>query len=74
MEPTARGTTQLVNAIYPQLAVPYASLFELSHRTRYDIARLGSMAVPAALKQWETIKQFCESLNDSRPWIPGQAQ
>jgi hypothetical protein len=74
MEPTARGTTQMVNAIYRPLAVPYKSLFELSRRTRYDIAQLGAMTVPGALKQWETIKQFCESLNDSRPWIPSQAQ
>ncbi|MFG1931321.1 hypothetical protein ACGFK1_11770 [Mycobacterium sp. NPDC048908] len=73
-EPTARGTTQMVNAMYPSIAVPYGSLFELSHRTRYDIAQLGTMAVPGALKQWETIKRFCESLNDSRPWIPSQAQ
>lgn len=70
----SRGTNQMVAAMYPSIDVAYRSLFELSHRTRYDIAQLGSMTVPGATRQWQSIKTFCDSLNGSRPWIPSQAQ
>ena len=70
----ARGTNQIVVSQYGQIATAYSSLFELSHRTRYDIAQLGAMTVPGAQLQWQTIKDFCEALNDSRPWIKSQAQ
>ncbi|QHD84420.1 hypothetical protein GR168_02690 [Gordonia sp. JH63] len=74
LEPGARGTNQMVAAKYAQIYPAYMSLFELSHRTRYDMAQLGAMTVPGAEKQWATVKQFCEALNASRPWIKSQAQ
>ena len=63
----SRGTNQLVQALYPQIHVQYRSLFEASLRTRYDIARLGSAAIPMLTKQWDEVKQFCEGLNQGRP-------
>jgi len=69
----SRGTNQLVKALYPQIHVQYRSLYEMSRRTRYDIAQLGSTAIPLLTRQWLEIKQFCEGLNQGRPWIPSQA-
>jgi hypothetical protein len=69
----SRGTNQLVRALYPQIHPQYMSLFEISRRTRYDIAQLGSTAIPLFTKQWKDIKQFCEGLNQGRPYIPRQA-
>jgi len=68
-----RGTNQLVRAMYPEIHVQYRSLYEASWRTRYDIAQLGSTAIPLLTTQWREVKQFCEGLNQGRPWIPSQA-
>lgn len=69
----SRGTNQLVLAKYPQINLQYRSLYEGSRRTRYDIAQLGSMALPMFTQQWDEIRRYCEGLNQSRPWIPSQA-
>jgi hypothetical protein len=69
----SRGTNQLVRALYPEIHTQYRGLYEASWRTRYDIAQLGSAAVPTLTKQWEDVKRFCEGLNQGRPWIKSQA-
>lgn len=69
----SRGVNQLVAQIYPQISVQYRSLFEMSHRTRYDMHQLGPTTLPMLLKQWKDIKRFCEGLNQGRPTIPTQA-
>lgn len=51
----------------------YRSLGEASHRTRYDISKLGPAAMPMLTRQWEDVKRFCEQLNQGRPWIKSQA-
>lgn len=72
MQPGARGCNQLVHAMYPSIATAYMSLQELSHRTRYDVQKLGPMTVSGALMHWRTIKTFCEGLNATREKIPTQ--
>lgn len=62
-----RGLNQLVRDMYPDIHAQYRSLFELGHRTRYDVERLGPLAIPMARKQWSDIKEFCETRNVSRP-------
>lgn len=69
----SRGTNQLVKALYPQIHSQYRSLYEASRRTRYDIAQLGPLAIPLLTTQWNEIKQYCEGLNQGRPWLPSQA-
>ncbi|MEZ0382163.1 hypothetical protein [Mycobacterium sp. pW045] len=73
VEQGSRGTNQLVKAVYPSISAPYRSLYEASRRTRYDIAQLGTAAIPLFNRQWTEIKQFCEGLNQGRPWLPSQA-
>jgi hypothetical protein len=70
----SRGTNQLVRALYPEINTQYRSLYEASRRTRYDIAQLGPIGVQLLHKQWEEVKNFCEGLNQGRPWIKSQAQ
>ena len=49
-ESGGRGTNQLVAALFPdEINVAYRSLFEASHRTRYDFQQLG----PGAYKLLE---------------------
>ncbi len=74
LEPGARGVNQLVAATYPEIYKQYMSLFDLSLRTRYDIAQLGDMVMPLAERQWREIKNHCTTLNNGRPWIPSQAK
>jgi hypothetical protein len=73
MEPGARGTNQMVAERFPTIAQAYMSLQELSHRTRYDVLKLGSMTIPGARIHWTSIKNFCEALNGTREKIPTQA-
>lgn len=62
-----RGLNQLVRDVYPEIHVQYRSLFELGHRTRYDVQQLGPLTIPMARKQWSEIKAFCEGKNQGRP-------
>ncbi|BCI52895.1 hypothetical protein NIIDNTM18_21730 [Mycolicibacterium litorale] len=64
--------TQMVLDRFPSIAQAYMSLLELSHRTRYDVNKLGPMTVPGAQMQWKSIKTFCEGLNSTRETIPTQ--
>lgn len=73
MQPGARGTNQMVLLKYPSISQAYMSLQELSHRTRYDVLKLGSMTIPGAQMHWKSIKAFCEGLNSTRETIPTQA-
>jgi hypothetical protein len=63
-EPSARGRNQIVAAEYPEIAVEYASLYEMSRRSRYDLGRLSEslddgQVLTLFIGQWETIKRFC---------------
>jgi hypothetical protein len=51
---------------FPTVAPAYMSLQELSHRTRYDVLKLGPMTIPGARMHWTSIKNFCEGLNGTR--------
>ena len=62
-----RGLNQLVRDVYPEIHTRYRSLFELGHRTRYDVQQLGPLTIPMARKQWSEIKAFCEGKNQGRP-------
>jgi hypothetical protein len=73
MEPGARGTNQMVAERFPTIAQAYMSLQELSHRTRYDVLKLGPITIPGARIHWTSIKNFCEALNGTREKIPTQA-
>jgi hypothetical protein len=48
VQPGARGTNQMVNDRYRQIAPAFMSLRNLSHRTRYDVYKLGQMTVQEA--------------------------
>lgn len=72
-EPGNRGTNQLVADLYPSISIQYRSLMEMSHRTRYDAAKLGPTVLPMLLKQWKDVKTFCEGLNQTRPTVSTQA-
>lgn len=61
-----RGVNQLVRDLYPEIHVQYRSLFELSYRTRYDVAQLGPIATKMALVQWQEIRDFCLGKNQGR--------
>jgi hypothetical protein len=67
-----RGTNQLVRDLYPKIHVQYMSLFEMSHRTRYDIKQLGSGAYPLLVLQWDDIAKFCTALNATRATVSTQ--
>lgn len=67
-----RGVNQLVGALYGGIHVQYISLFEMSHRTRYDFQQLGPTAYPLLVVQWRDVKQFCLGMNQGRPKIPTQ--
>jgi hypothetical protein len=71
-QPGARGTNQMLLERFPSVAQAYLSLFELSHRTRYDVLQLGPMTIPGAKLQWQSVKTFCEGLNATRDPIPTQ--
>jgi hypothetical protein len=62
-----RGTNQLVRDLYPEIHVQYRSLFELSHRTRYDVAELAPNALKFAEMQWSDVRTFCVGKNAGRP-------
>ena len=73
-----RGVNQLVRDIYPSVHESYRSLFELSHRTRYDVMKLASpIGVDALwqlwLMQFDTVQNHCQGLNQSRETISSQA-
>ncbi|MDR6861992.1 hypothetical protein [Phycicoccus sp. 3266] len=61
-----RGVNQLVRDLYPEIHPQYRSLFELSYRTRYDVAQLGPMAAMMAEKQWRDVRDFCLGKNQGR--------
>ncbi|SDI79850.1 hypothetical protein SAMN05444157_0211 [Frankineae bacterium MT45] len=68
-----RGTNQLVRDLYPNVHTQYISLFEMSRRTRYDIAQLGGeFAYKMLLRQWADIKKHCVGLNETRAIISSQ--
>lgn len=67
-----RGVNQLVRDVFPEINLEYRSLFELSYRTRYDVHRLGPMAVPLAQKQWQQVRDFCVGRNQGRPALPSR--
>lgn len=72
-----RGTTQMVQQLYPDIKLSYRSLFELSHRTRYDHDKLNEnmsdgTAYGMALLQFSEVQQFCERRNATRPRISTQ--
>lgn len=74
-----RGTNQMVRQIFKEISLSYASLFELSHRTRYDHDRLNDnmqdeIAYSFALIQYDEIQQFCEKRNATRQRVSTQAQ
>lgn len=67
-----RGTNQLVNALFPDdVATAYVSLFEASHRTRYDHEKLDSY--PLLEFQYATVEKYCKRVNASREDISTQA-
>lgn len=72
MQPGARGTNQMVADRFPSILTAYMSLQELSHRTRYDVDKLGPLTVQGALMHWRSIKTYCEALNATRDKIPTQ--
>lgn len=73
-----RGTSQLVTAMYPNISLAYRSLFEFSHRTRYDLQTLSSSMGEGQLwsllvAQYRDVKKHCQSLNGTREKISTQA-
>lgn len=68
-----RGTNQMVRDLLPEIHDEYRSLFELSHRTRYDSDKLGGpMLWPLARKQYDSIDKYCRGRNAGRPPRPTQ--
>lgn len=61
-----RGVNQLVRDLYPEIHLQYRSLFELAHRTRYDVVELGPMTTTMARKQWQDVRDFCTGRNQGR--------
>ncbi len=68
-----RGTNQMVRDLYPTIHVAYISLFEMGRRTRYDVSELGGpVAYKLLLLQFNSVKDFCISLNGTRSPVPTQ--
>ncbi len=69
-----RGTNQLVTQLWPHdVGRAYRSLFEASHRTRYDFEQLGSGAYKLLEMQYKIVSKHVELLNSSRPDVSTQA-
>lgn len=68
-----RGVNDLVRDLYPSIHVAYISLFEMSHRTRYDVEQLGPQVPALLLVQYRDVVAFCTGLNNTRPTISTQA-
>lgn len=70
-----RGTNQLVAALFPpDVNLAYRSLFEASHRTRYDFAQLGGMAAyKMLLIQYNEVDKYCTGVVASRKDRPTSA-
>lgn len=68
-----RGVNDLVRDLYPDINVQYRSLFEMSHRTRYDAKQLGEMLPQLLLVQYKDVVRFCKQRCAGRPSIPTQA-
>lgn len=68
-----RGVNQLVRDLYPGIELSYKSLFDASRRTRYDLDKLGPMAVPMLKRQHRDVREFCVALNGTRPPLSTQA-
>lgn len=73
-----RGTSQLVAALYSHVSHAYRSLFDFSHRTRYDVQKLSEGLGEDQLwrllfAQYDSVRQHCEWLNKSRSKISTQA-
>ncbi|MFD0783972.1 hypothetical protein ACFQZ8_08595 [Micromonospora azadirachtae] len=62
----------MVRDLYPSIHPAYISLFEMGRRTRYDIQQLGPHAYKLLLVQFDSVRQFCESLNGTRGPVPTQ--
>lgn len=66
-----RGTNQLVAALFPSAVnTAYRSLFEASHRTRYDFQQLGPGAGRLLALQYEQVATYCQGVRNSRPDRP----
>lgn len=73
-----RGTSQLVAALYPNISHAYRSLFDFSHRTRYDVQVLSRNMGETQLwrllfAQFREVKQHCHALNGTRGTVSTQA-
>lgn len=69
-----RGTNQLVAALFPpDVNLAYRSLFEASHRTRYDFNQLGPGAYKLLKIQYGEVKKYCAGVVASRKDIPTSA-
>lgn len=70
-----RGTNQLVAALFPaSVNLAYRSLFEASHRTRYDFVQLGGMAAyKLLLIQFNEVEKYCAGVRASRQDRPTSA-
>lgn len=73
-----RGANQLVRDCYPSIHVSYASLFDMSRRTRYDFTKLAeSMNDETVWKllmvQFNEVQTFCQGLNQTRNPLSTQA-
>jgi hypothetical protein len=65
--PDFRGVNQLVRDVLPEIHLSYRSLFELSHRTRYDVYQMGPMTLSMATVQWQQVRDYCVGRNQGRP-------
>jgi hypothetical protein len=53
-----RGRNQLVAAVFSVISADYRSLFEMSHRTRYDVAQLEPGGTDRLREQHRRVDQF----------------
>ncbi len=69
-----RGTNQLVAALFPShVNLAYRSLFEASHRTRYDFQQLGPGTYKLLEMQYREVETYCKAVAKSRSDIPTSA-
>lgn len=69
-----RGTNQLVKDCFRPIYRDYINLFEISHRSRYDVTELGDeVAYKAFTDSYEHIVTYVAGTNKTRPDIPTEA-
>lgn len=73
-----RGTNQMVRQVLTPISVSYLSLFDASHRTRYDYDRLSGTLDDSAvwkllLMQHGEVAEFCKARNATRAPVSTQA-